>query len=200
MLSLRARIFIVLSLIVFLILGISIFLFVRAKKQATANNLQNTTNNSPTVANLPETAPVQVTEITKNITVNPISSVDVQKNATEQMAKIFLERFNSYSSESQYQNVRDVQTLVSKSYWSVLSAKLPSIKPAQNVATAFSSTVTKAYGSKLVAWNEKNATVELQVKITEEKNNIVTHSDKQATVYLINESGSWLVDKFEWMK
>ncbi len=199
MLSLRARIFVIISLVVLLILSISIFLFVRAKKQKEVEG-QTTTNNGAVVAELPSTGLVQVTEIPKNIVVNPISSVDAQKNATEQMAKIFIERFNSYSSESQYQNVRDVQAVVSKAYWTQLSAKLPSVKPAQNTASPFTSTITKSFSSKLISWNEKSATVELQVKITEEKNGVVTNRDRQAQVYLVNENNSWLVDKFDWVQ
>ncbi len=200
MLSLRARIFIIVSLIVLAILGISVFLLVRSKKTVSTNNQPNTTNNLPSGSELSVVAPIVVTNVSNNIKVEPMSSEETQKNAAEQIAKIFFERFNSYSSESQYQNIRDVQTLVSKSYWSQLSTKLPSTKPASNVVAPFSSTITKAYSSKLSQWSDVAAVVDLQVKITEEKNNLVSNRDQQAKVYLINENGSWLVDKFEWAK
>lgn len=200
MLSLRARIFIIVSLIILAVLGISIFLLVRSKKLATTNNQPGTTENIPAGNELSAVAPIVVTDVSNNIKVSPVSSEETQKNAAEQTAKIFFERFNSYSSESQYQNVRDVQTLVSKSYWSQLDAKLPTTKPVSNVITPFSSTITKAFSSKLVQWDGKAAVVDLQVKITEEKNNVVTSRDQQAKIYLINENGNWLVDKFEWAK
>lgn len=200
MLSLRARIFIIISLIVLIILGISIFLLVRSKKQAVPTELPVATENLPTDTNLSVTAPVQVTEIPNNIIVNPVSSLEIQQNAAEQIAKIFLERFNSYSSESQYQNVRDVQTLVSKAYWLQLSAKLPAVTATQNTTAPFASTITKAYSSKLSSWNDTSAIVELQVKITEEKNGIIKNRDQQAKVSLVKDGQNWLVDKFDWVK
>lgn len=200
MLSLRARIFIIVSLIILAVLGVSIFLLVRSKKLSTTNNQPNITENLPVGNELPAVAPIVVTDISNNIKVTPVSSEETQKNATEQIAKIFFERFNSYSSESQYQNIRDVQSLVTKSYWSQLSAKLPTTKPAENVITPFYSTITKAYSSKLSQWGDNKAVVDLQVKITEEKNDVVGNRDQQAKVYLINENGTWLVDKFEWAK
>ncbi|MFA6547645.1 MAG: hypothetical protein WCT11_01720 [Candidatus Magasanikbacteria bacterium] len=201
MLSLRARIFIIISLIVLVILGISLFLLVRAKKQAATTAGQPVAGENLPVANgLPAVAPTPVTDVSGNIKVNPVSSVETQKNAAEQIAKIFFERYNSYSSESQYQNVRDVQALVSKSYWTQLSAKLPSVKTVQNTVAPFSSTITKAYSSKLSSWSEQSAIVDLQVKILEERNGIVGNRDQQATVYLVKDGQNWLVDKFEWGK
>lgn len=200
MLSLRVRIFIIISLILLVVLGISIFLLVRAKKTVTPNGQPTAVENLPATTNLPITAPVQVTNVSGNIKVNQVSSLETQQKAVQQIAKVFLERFNSYSSESQYQNVRDVETLVSKSYWSQLSAKLSPVQAPKNITAPFSSTITKAYSSKLSLWSEKNATVELQVKITDEKNNVISFRDQQAKVSLVNDGQNWLVDRFEWVK
>lgn len=200
MLSLRARIFIVVSLILLLVLGISIFLLVRSKKQKAIDNDVVAVENLPGNNNLPITAPIVVTDISNNIKVTPASSLEAQQNAVEQLAKIFIERMNSYSSESQYQNVRDVQSLVSKTYWMQLSAKLPSGSVVQNTTAPYSSTITKAYSSKLSLWDEKNALVQLQVKITDEKSGAINNRDQQAKVYLIKDDQNWLVDKFEWVK
>lgn len=205
MISLRARIFIVISLIVFVVLSISIFLFVRSKKQAALKEEAVAADNLPAEKidiNPSATAPAPVAETndTGNLQVNPVSSLDIQQNAAKQIAKIFLERFSSFSSESQYQNVRDVQTLVSKTYWSQLSAKLPSTKAEQNITVPFSSTITKVYSVKLVEWSDQLATVDLQAKIMEEKNGVTKNIDKQAKVDLISDGTSWLVDKFEWVK
>lgn len=205
MISLRARIFVVISLIVLVVLSISIFLFVRAKKQAALKDqpvdtdsvpAETSDNNSSSTA----PAPVPATDNTSNLKVNPASSLDIQQNAAKQIAKIFLERFNSFSSESQYQNVRDIQTLVSKSYWSQLSAKMPATKVEQNITSPFSSTITKVYSTKIVEWSDQLATVDLQAKIMEEKNGVIKNLDKQAKVDLTSDGKNWLVDKFEWVK
>ncbi|GEM_PF-1967614 len=203
MISLRARIFVVISLIVFVVLSISIFLFVRSKKQATIKEqVVVVDGSSPDKIDNKASVPalVPTTDNTSNLKVNPVSSLDIQQNAAKQIAKIFLERFNSFSSESQYQNVRDVQTLVSKSYWNQLSAKLPATKVGQNITTPFSSTVTKVYSAKIVEWSDQLATVDLQAKIMEEKNGVIKNLDKQARVDLTSDGKNWLVDKFEWVK
>ena len=70
----------------------------------------------------------------------------------------------------------------------------------KNSVTPFSSSITKAYSSKLSMWNQNNATVDLQVKTTEEKNGVVTNRDQQAKVFLVKEDGSWLVNSFELVK
>ncbi|MFA6423884.1 MAG: hypothetical protein WCV83_01055 [Candidatus Magasanikbacteria bacterium] len=200
MLSLRAKLFIVISLIVLFILGISIFLLFRAKKQTTTENPPTTTENTAVNNGLPIVKPVSVTNIVENVKVNPVSALEIQQNAAQQIAKIFLERYNSFSSESQYQNVRDVQTLVSKAYWIILSAKLSPVQPPKNTIAQFSSTITKVYSIKLASWSELSAIVDLQVKISEEKNGLTTNKDQQAKVYLVKEGENWLVDKFEWVK
>ena len=203
MISLRARIFIVISLIVFVVLSISIFLFVRAKKQAAIKDQAVVVESSAADKidnNVSAPVSVPTTDNTSNLQVNPVSSLDIQQNAAKQIAKIFLERFNSFSSESQYQNVRDVQTLVSKSYWNQLGAKIPVVKAGQNITVPFSSAATKVYSAKIVEWSDQLATVNLQAKIMEEKNGVIKNLDKQAKVDLISDGKNWLVDKFEWVK
>lgn len=200
MLSLRARIFIIISLLVLVVLGITIFLLVRSKNAPTsADDTTATDGTAQNGLNLLPAAPVPVANISNNIKVTPLTSLETQQKGVQQIAKIFLERYNSYSAESRYQNVLDVQTLVTKSFWTQLSAKL-SPGAANGTIPTFSSVVTKSYSSKLDNWSEKSALVELQVKITEEKNGVIGSRDAGAKVSLVNEGGNWLVDKFEWIK
>jgi hypothetical protein len=200
MLSLRARIFIIISLLVLVVLGITIFLLVRSKNAPTSSDSAVTTDSATqTGLNLVPASLVPVANISNNIKVTPLTSLETQQKGVQQIARIFLERYNSYSAESRYQNVLDVQTLVTKSFWAQLSAQL-SPGAANGTIPAFSSVVTKAYTTKLDAWSEKTTLVELQVKITEEKNGSITNRDAGAKVTLVNENGNWLVDKFEWIK
>lgn len=199
MLSLRARIFIIISLIVLFILGVTIFLLVRSKNAAVVDSTATNGEGAQNGLNLLPATPVPVANISNNIKVTPLTSLETQQKAVQQIAKIFLERYNSYSAESRYQNVLDVQILVTKNLWAQIGAKLS--PGAVNTATpAFSSVLTKAYSSKLSNWSEQSALVELQVKITEEKNGAITSRDAGANISMINEGGNWLVDKFEWIK
>ena len=199
MLSLRARIFIIISLIVLFILGVTIFLLVRSKNASVANNDGTTDETAQNGLNLLPATPVPVANIPNNIKVAPLTSLETQQKGVQQIAKIFLERYNSYSAESRYQNVLDVEVLVTKNLWEQLNVKL-SPGAVNGAIPTFSSVVTKSYSSKLDNWSDKSALVELQVKITEEKNGAINSRDAGAKVFLVNESGNWLVDKFEWIK
>jgi hypothetical protein len=200
MLSLRARIFIIISLIVLVVLGITIFLLVRSKNAPTStDNTTATDGATQNGLNLLPATPVPVANISNNLKVTPLTSLEIQQKGVQQIAKIFLERYNSYSAESRYQNVLDVQALVTKSLWGQIGAKL-SPGAVNNTIPAFSSVVTKAYSTKLDSWSEQSALVELQVKITEEKNGAISNRDAGAKVSMLNDGGNWLVDKFEWIK
>ncbi len=201
MISLRARIFIIVSLIILIVLSISIFLWIRSRPPVAPNYLEN----PPTVVggdvgSIPASvAPTPLTAIPSNVKVIPATAVEVQQNAAQQLAKIFVERLNSYSTESQFQNVRDVQELVTVGYWKELSMKI-GVANTSPSTVPFASAITKIYSTKLVAWSNNNAVVEFQAKVGEEKNNIVSTRDQGGKVTLVKSGENWLVDKFEWVK
>lgn len=191
--SLRARIFIIVSLVVFIILGISLFLLWRSKQPA-----KNTPNGqTTTVDNLNGAeSPLRVADL-NNVKVGKTSSIETQQKAVQNLAKIFVERYNTFSTDANYQNVKDLQTLVTPKYWQLLSAKIP--KQPLNNTTSISS-FTQALGATIASWGEKEASVDLQVKITEEKNGVSSKRDQQATVTLVKSDNNWLVDSFSWKK
>ncbi len=197
MISLRARIFIVVSLVVLFILGVSIFLFVRSKNKnnATVNNVAN--NVSSGSDNTSGNTPLPVTNL-ENLKVPKLSTIETEQKAVQNLAKIFVERLNSYSSESRYQNMKDVESLVTASYWKQLSAKIPANIP--NNSPNFYAVSVEAYSAKLSAWTDKTASVDLQVKITESKSGVITKKDAQAKVSLLKNGDKWLVDNFNMVK
>ncbi len=198
MMSLRARIFIVVSLIVLFILGVSIFLYVRSKnKNAPAvDNAGNTVLPGDSESN-PAGTTLPVTNL-QNVNVPKTSTLETQQKAAQNFAKIFVERLNSYSSESRYQNMMDVESLATDSYWKQLSAKIPANIPANS--PNFYAVSVEAYSAKISAWTDVSATVDLQVKITEEKGGVITQKDAQAKVSLVKSGDTWFVDNFTMVK
>ena len=197
-LSLRARIFIVISLVVLFILGVSIFLYVRSKNKTTPvvdNNGE--TNVSGGNNNIPGAVPLSVANL-ENVKVPKMSTTETQQKAVQNLAKIFVERLNSYSSESRYQNMLDVRTLATESYWKQLSARIPASIPSNS--PNFYAVSVDAFGSVLSSWTDKSATVDLQLKITEEKSGNITKKDGQAKVTLVKSGENWLVDNFTMVK
>lgn len=198
MMSLRARIFIVVSLIVLFILGVSIFLYVRSKDKntPTVDNADNTVLPSGS-NNIPDNAPLSFTNL-ENVNVPKTSTLETQQKAAQNLAKIFVERLNSYSSESRYQNMLDVQSLVTESYWKQLAAKIPTSIPANS--PNFYAVIVEAYSATIAAWTDASATIDLQLKITEEKGGVITKKDAQAKVSLVKNGNNWLVDNFTMSK
>lgn len=192
MMSLRARIFIVISLVVLFVLGVSIFLFVRSKNKNDGQP-NNTNNGSNTGLNPIATEPLVVANL-NNVQVPKISSTEAQQKAVQNLAKIFAERINSYSSESRYQNMFDVRGLSTDAYWQQLQARIPANIP--NASANFYAISTDAYSANLSAWTEKTATVDLQMKITEEKGGVISKKDAQAKVNLVKVGDNWLVENF----
>lgn len=198
MMSLRARIFIVVSLIVLFILGVSIFLYVRSKDKnaPTVDDAGNTVLPSGS-NNIPDNTPLSFTNL-ENVNVPKTSTLETQQKAAQNLAKIFVERLNSYSSESRYQNMLDVQSLVTESYWKQLAAKIPTSIPANS--PNFYAVIVEAYSATIAAWTDASATIDLQLKITEEKGGVITKKDAQAKVSLVKNGNSWLVDSFTMSK
>lgn len=196
--SLRARIFIVVSLIVLFILGVSIFLYVRSKSKdaPTVDSSGNTVLPSGS-DNAPNSAPLSFTNL-ENVNVPKTSALETQQKAAQNLAKIFVERLNSYSSESRYQNMLDVKSLVTDSYWKQLGAKIPANIPANS--PNFYAVSVEAYGANIAAWSDNSATVDLQLKITEEKGGVISKKDAQAKVTLVKNGSNWLVDNFTMSK
>jgi len=201
MMPLRTRIFIIISLVVLCILGVSIFLLIKSRQ---SNNTETTTTTNGegttfTEAGLVPATVVEVTTISDNVTALPISVLETEQNGVTAIARTFLERYNSFSSDSKYQNVRDVKELVTNNYWNKLSKSITSSNQTQN-NDAFYSIITKVYGSKLEVWEANSVEISLETKISEEKNGVISNRNQAALVKLLKENGNWLVDGFVWQK
>lgn len=199
MLSLRARIFIVVSLVVLVVLGISVFLVVKSKKNAAGGGTNTTPENTNVIDgtnfnyNPNIQTPVVGGQIPQGTTVKPATSLEIEQNAVRQLAKIFIERYNSYSTDSNYQNIVEVQGLVTADLWKNLSAKV-----GKTPAGSFVGVTTKVFSNEIADWGAKAATVSMSTAISEEKNGNISDRQAKVTVDLIKEGDNWLVNKFQW--
>lgn len=202
--SLRARIFIIVSVVVLIILGISIFLMSNFGKKIVspstpaAQNLPSTTqtNNSPTNA---ATQPVANTP-TPTIPVN-ITSEDIEKNATKQLAKIFIERYGTYSTDSGSDNIRDVRSLVTPALWATLSARPGDTVVNENMAPSgvFYGISTQVFSMELINWLQDSAMISLQLVRTEERNGTRAAKHQNTEINMVKQNGKWLVQNFKWL-
>lgn len=200
MLSLRARLFVVISLFVLLILAVSIFLVLRSKNKTTdtetilpdgssANIIDSSNfNYTPNII-----TPLAGGEVQSGTPVKPVTTLEAEQNAVRQYAKIFIERFNSYSSENNFQNIIEVRELVTADLWKTISARMN-----QAPSGSFVGVTTKVFTTELVKWSSSEAVVNMSASIREEKNGVFTDRQQSVVVDLIKENGNWLISKFKW--
>ncbi len=199
--SLRARIFIIISVTVLVILAISLVLLLRSRKMATTPASQNSSGG----ATLPEssgggnsslpTVPSVTTPIPNTprpITTNP---VEVEQAGVANLAKVFVERFNSYSTDSNWQNVREIESLVTQTLWKRLSSRIGSSQTGNFVGVT-----TNVLTSVISNWQDTKAAVAVQVVKTTDTNGTQTREHQNGTINLVKIGKNWLVDSFVWAK
>lgn len=193
--SLRNRLFVIISLIVLFILGVSLFL-VWKSRQKPAPPTPVTAQTTPGAA-LPaggggavnNTPPSPVVPV---ITTNP---EDVQKNAAKQLARIFIERYNSYSTQNDYLNITEVKDLVTPTLWKKISSRLN--KPATG---PFVGVTTQVLSTAITSWSPERAEVELRAVKDQDQNGSVTRTQQSVKVIMIKSGKTWLADSFVWEK
>lgn len=191
--SLRARIFIIVSVVVLLVLAISMFLIVKNKNKTTDTTPPPNTNTSLPGTNGGTQSDVQVL-IDKGLPAKTPTPLEVEQNAVEQFAKIFVERYGTYSTDNEFQNIKESQALVTKSLWSRIGAGINTKESSQN----FVGLTTKVMSTRLADWGSDQATVELKTMRTEDKSGVVSNRYQNATVGMVKEGGVWLANTLVW--
>lgn len=191
--SLRARIFVIVSILVLFILGISIFLVINKNKPAPSTQDDQTATAPNGGASVPDSSSV-ATSIPEGLRAKIVTPVEAEKKGVEQLAKVFVERYSTYSTDNDWQNIKDVETLVTRSLWSKISASITAKNPNQS----FVGMTTKVISMELLNWSDTKAKVELKTSRTEEKNGVVTTRYQSITVELVKVKDLWLVDKLLW--
>ncbi len=196
---LRTRIFIILSIIILVILAISIFLYMSAKNKndkiaptatTTANNIQ-----LPGGSNIPSDLLNSNGSVnTTKVVIQQPTTEEVDKNASKQLAKVFTERFGSYSSDSNYQNIKDVQAIVSDNLWSALSSLMKYTAMAQE----YNGVTSEVISVKNDNWTSGAAKYTLSTVRATSHGDATKISHQDIEVNLIKSNGSWLVDGYIW--
>ncbi len=191
--SLRARIFIIISVIMLLVLAVSIFLIVRNKNKKT-ENANPTTATTSTSNNTQSGSQVVVDgQLPAGLTARTPTSLEVEKNSVEQLAKIFVERYGSYSTDNEFQNIKESESLVTKSLWTKISAGM-NIKPGKD----FVGVTTKVISASIADWTASKATVQLRLMREENKNGVVSTRYQNATVEMVKQGNVWLANALVW--
>ena len=187
---LRTRIIILVSAGILLIGVISLAIVFKSKKKtpAPAPQVENTVidqNNVETAVKV-GVDPVQVPKTAK---VAPPTTAQQEEITVKNLARVFVERYHTYSSENNYQNIRDVQDLVTRTFWGKISAPLSS----QIAPASFVSLTTEVLSISSVEVKRESASVTLRVKKTSFSNNETRESYGEYYINLIKSGKEWLV-------
>jgi hypothetical protein len=191
--SLRARIFIIISVVVLIILGISLFLLIGARKKAASEAAGNAGGTATTTETVLPPAPTG-TEIPSGLPVKKQTTVEVEQAGVIQLARVFTERYGTYSTQNDSQNIKEVESLCTQALWSKISARIGATAGSQN----FVGVTTRVITTDMTGWNGNAATIELRTMRTEERSGEVVNKYQNAEVKLVKSGENWLVDQFVW--
>ncbi|HNU96499.1 MAG TPA: hypothetical protein PKH95_03755 [Candidatus Magasanikbacteria bacterium] len=196
-LTLRARIFIIISLVVLLILAISLTIVVisgknkKQEQQNEANNQEVNQEQSFFNEQIPVTTP---TIIPSGAVVKEMTSEEKMKTAVINMAKVFIERYGSYSTDNPGQNLKDLEVLCTPDLWKVLENRIVNMK----TENEFLGMITRAFSVSLVSFENDKATVSIITAREENKNGLIKNYNQEVEVFLLKINDNWLVDNVKW--
>ncbi len=132
-----------------------------------------------------------------NVELSDSEKVIADKAVAQQSARYFVEIFGSYSSDNNYQNLKDLQPLMTSTYWAKWE---PEIKKISERTTY--SIWSQAMNVSLDSYSNSAATATVLCKRGERKaigdsENIFYQS---AQVNLVKINNNWLVDKVTWLE
>lgn len=123
----------------------------------------------------------------------------IQASGVTTVAKIFTERYGSYSNEANFQNIRDVIPMMSKTF---ADATIKDLATKQQ-PTGFYGITTRVITVKIMAQDTKagTATLKLSTQRVEENGSSQKNNTKYQEIELrmVQESGVWLVDSAKWL-
>jgi hypothetical protein len=120
----------------------------------------------------------------------------VETARLEQISKNFIEVYGSYSTDSSYQNLKDLKHLLTESYWADLESYILNA----DVEDAYS-VWTTALKAQLIKKGRTEASVKVKTKRGERESRIEIEKIfyQEAEVYLLKEGGIWLISKVKWI-
>ncbi|EKE06255.1 MAG: hypothetical protein ACD_19C00027G0004 [uncultured bacterium] len=186
--DIRKRLFIIIGLVSFVIIAIVlVILFLTKDKvnntesvvETPQENIDNTTNNGnqnntnkPTVKELPPQNPEEV--------------------SAKQVARLFVERFETYSNQNDNSHIDDVLFLVTDSM--VSWVKEQSLQQSSD----YQGVTTQVLASNVSDLTSKSATVNIEAWQTVENSEGTVSLQKSGEINLVKVGTEWKVDGFYW--
>lgn len=185
----RKKIFIVLSLAVLFLLA-SLLIFLVFRNKATPAPVQNPTPTSttPTVKDQPE-----IVEPVKNTPPPPPqTTAEREKLYVKQLARTFVERFETYSNQNKNRNIADATQLATENMAGYIATK------SQVQSTQYQGVTTKVISMEVTAFSSDAATVKVGAQVENQTSTSSQTSYKTGRVDLKKIDGVWKVNGVFW--
>jgi len=198
MLSTKGKIFAGISIIVALVLvGLLVYMFVLAPRdsgEVSPDSGGDVVDGGDGSSATPRD-PSQLERPGRISTTPPATvpdDIDVGENYIKQLARMFVERFGSYSNQNENTHIDDVLPLVTPQMQAYVETQRGELSEAYRGVT------TKVIVNTLVSLDESSATVEVQVQETISTRDDTETNYRTGTVALVQVDGQWKVDGLFW--
>lgn len=187
----KRLLFILIPLMIFVLAGAGIAWRVLHRQQQISNNVNNTRTN---------TATNTLSNINTALPVNAVVNSSMPSTADQdvgRIARIFVERYGSFSNHNNYENIRNVLTLMTPEFQK-RSEKQMENKPSA-VTEEYYGITTKVLSVNVTTITDTDATISLSTQRVESKGkntpNIFT---QEVVVNMEKSNGNWRVADMTW--
>lgn len=195
---------IVILLILAIIAGFLYFLYLRyyqPSKLAETTTANPSTNQETTAAST--LSPVKTIDFqeTSNAVSQPIK--EFSKDDLMRLAASFAERFGSYSNQSNFSNIKDLQIFMSQNMKNWAESFISSQRRKVSDSTNYYGIITKAVAQEVKEFDDDLGQASVLVKTRRREaigstNNVTQVFNQDILIDFVKEQGAWKVNKASW--
>lgn len=193
----RRRLIIIVAVAVLVIIGIIIAIWLYSRTPETSSSA----NTNTVVPNTTNTNTVTNTNSTVDPVTNPVANTTIDRSERQAITSVstsFTERFGSYSSDTNFENIERSRYLMTEA----MSKQGDKIIQDGQSQDGFSSVDSVVAGVTITDYADgaTGATVEVSVRQTQRVGEgSISYNNTQARLTLKKEGTRWLVDSFRWL-
>jgi len=198
----RNKIFIILIILLLIaIILAGLFWYLSSQKQKQILN-QNFVNYQPPANNLNVNQNTNLQPKPKITRPPKVSEEEKLKAQLTKMASAFTERYGSYSNQSDFENLEDLMTFMSKSLEHRTENFIREKRAQANQAAIYYGITTKSLKTEILDFSPEIG--QAKFKVSTQRQEIVGSSVNAKVFYqdveikMIKEGGVWVVDQIEW--
>jgi hypothetical protein len=184
------RILIIVGAVIIVVVAVALWWFTRSTPEPVINNATVNKNTNVVVVNVNTQAPAN-----QNTNTNTDTSV-----ALIRLANLFTERFGSYSTQAQFQNVIDLKPFMTTKMQKWADTYVANQKKLVVNATGYTIIATKVLTTTITSQTGTTAEVRLTTLRTEEGTTIngQTSYNQDIILHLVKQDANWVVDEAQW--